>query len=95
MMHLYNTWRLEDIVVAVFYFTTEYYFVYIVHYVCLQGGYAGNATGIKISSLVKLVDTRANKPRMNLMHFLVHVSEQRQLHVLLYVLQTLMRPLLF
>lgn len=40
-----------------------------------QGGYAGNAIAFKINSLLKIVDTRANKPRMNLMHFLVHVSE--------------------
>ena len=39
-----------------------------------QGGYAGNAVAFKINSLLKIVDTRANKPRMNLMHFLVHVS---------------------
>lgn len=41
-----------------------------------QGGYAGNAVAFKINSLLKIVDTRANKPRMNLMHFLVHVSLQ-------------------
>ena len=41
-----------------------------------QGGYAGNAVAFKINSLLKIVDTRANKPRMNLMHFLVHVSSQ-------------------
>lgn len=40
----------------------------------IQGGYAGNAVGFKINSLTKLVDTRANKPRMNLMHFIVEVS---------------------
>lgn len=40
----------------------------------IQGGYAGNAVAFKINSLLKIVDTRANKPRMNLMHFLVHVS---------------------
>lgn len=39
-----------------------------------QGGYAGNAVAFKINSLLKIVDTRANKPRMNLMHFLVHVG---------------------
>ena len=39
-----------------------------------QGGYAGNAVAFKINSLLKIVDTRANKPRMTLMHFLVHVS---------------------
>ena len=44
-----------------------------------QGGYAGNAVAFKINSLLKIVDTRANKPRMNLMHFLVHVSKFRLL----------------
>ncbi|XP_048589665.1 inverted formin-2 isoform X2 [Nematostella vectensis] len=43
-----------------------------------SGGYAGNAIAFKISSLVKLVDTRANKPRMNLMHFLVNVAEAKR-----------------
>jgi hypothetical protein len=39
-----------------------------------QGGRAGNAIGFTINSLTKLVDTKANKPRMNLMHFLVEVK---------------------
>ncbi|XP_051742014.1 FH2 domain-containing protein 1-like isoform X2 [Ctenopharyngodon idella] len=33
------------------------------------GGYAGNAAGFKISSLLKLTDTKVNKPDMNLLHF--------------------------
>lgn len=33
------------------------------------GGYAGNAVGVKLSSLQKLTDIRANKPGMNLIHF--------------------------
>lgn len=33
------------------------------------GGYAGNAAGFRISSLLKLADTKANKPGMNLLHF--------------------------
>nr|XP_020442336.1 LOW QUALITY PROTEIN: FH2 domain-containing protein 1-like [Monopterus albus] len=33
------------------------------------GGYAGNAVGFKLSSLLSLADTRANKPGMNLLHF--------------------------
>ncbi|KAG7283148.1 hypothetical protein CRUP_033094 [Coryphaenoides rupestris] len=33
------------------------------------GGYAGNAAGFRISSLLKLADTKANKPAMNLLHF--------------------------
>lgn len=39
-----------------------------------QGGYAGNAVGFKMSSLLKLVDTKANKPGMNLMHYVVMAS---------------------
>ncbi|XP_072171506.1 inverted formin-2-like [Diadema setosum] len=41
------------------------------------GGYAGNAVAFKISSLLKLQDTRANKPRMTLMHYLVEVAEDK------------------
>ena len=39
-----------------------------------QGGYGGNAVGFQMKSLLKLCDTRANKPRMNLMHYVVMVS---------------------
>ena len=39
-----------------------------------QGGYAGNAVGFKMASLLKLVDTRANKPGMNFMHYVALVS---------------------
>ena len=35
----------------------------------LQGGYAGNAAGMKISSLHKLSDIRSNKPGLNLLHY--------------------------
>lgn len=41
---------------------------------CSQGGYAGNAAGFRISSLLKLADTKANKPGMNLLHFVAMVS---------------------
>lgn len=40
----------------------------------LQGGYAGNAVGFKLSSLLSLADTKANKPGMNLLHFVALVS---------------------
>ncbi|KAL5011361.1 hypothetical protein ScPMuIL_009912 [Solemya velum] len=40
------------------------------------GGYAGNAVGFKITSLSKLMDTRANKPRITLLHFLVSEAEK-------------------
>ncbi|XP_033631464.1 inverted formin-2-like isoform X2 [Asterias rubens] len=42
-----------------------------------SGGFAGNAAGFKIASLMKLIDTKANKPRMNLMHYIVDVAEQK------------------
>ncbi|XP_043912797.1 protein diaphanous homolog 1-like isoform X2 [Protopterus annectens] len=35
------------------------------------GSYAGNAAGFRIASLLKLADTKANKPGMNLLHFVV------------------------
>lgn len=41
-----------------------------------QGGYAGNAAGYRISSLLKLADTKANKPGMNLLHFVAMVSSE-------------------
>ncbi|XP_041463553.1 formin-J-like isoform X1 [Lytechinus variegatus] len=41
------------------------------------GGYAGNAIGFKMSSLLKLVETRANKPRMNLLHYVAQLAEQK------------------
>ncbi|KAK1900284.1 FH2 domain containing protein 1 [Dissostichus eleginoides] len=35
------------------------------------GGYAGSAIGFRMASLLKLADTKANKPGMNLMHYVV------------------------
>ncbi|XP_078457292.1 FH2 domain-containing protein 1 isoform X2 [Lampetra planeri] len=40
------------------------------------GGHAGNAAGFKITSLLKLADTRANKPGMSLMHFVVMEAQK-------------------
>ena len=45
---------------------------------CFQGGYAGNAAGMKISSLHKLTDIRSNKPGMNLVHYVAQQAEQTQ-----------------
>lgn len=42
-----------------------------------SGGYAGNAAGVKLSSLQKLTDIRANKPGMNLIHFVALQAEKR------------------
>merc|ERR1719411_1675814 len=43
-----------------------------------SGGYAGNAAGMKISSLHKLTDIRSNKPGMNLLHYVAQQAEQTQ-----------------
>lgn len=41
------------------------------------GGYAGNAVGIKLSSLQKLTEIRANNnPGMNLIHFVAKQAEK-------------------
>lgn len=45
---------------------------------CCQGGYAGNAVGFKLSSLLSLADTKANKPGMNLLHFVALVNSLRR-----------------
>lgn len=38
-----------------------------------QGGYSANAIGFRMTSLLKLADTKANKPGMNLMHYVAKV----------------------
>lgn len=53
-----------------------------VHY---QGGYAGNAMGFRINSLNKLMDTRANKPRVTLLHYLVGEAEKENKDALAFV----------
>uniref|UniRef100_A0A3P9MNN6 FH2 domain-containing protein n=1 Tax=Oryzias latipes TaxID=8090 RepID=A0A3P9MNN6_ORYLA len=40
------------------------------------GGYAGNAVGFKLSSLLSLADTKANKPGMNLLHFVAQEARK-------------------
>ena len=37
----------------------------------------GDAVGFRISSLTKLTDTRANKPRVTLLHYLVNEAEKQ------------------
>ncbi|CDQ86709.1 unnamed protein product [Oncorhynchus mykiss] len=44
------------------------------------GGYAGNAVGFKLSSLLSLADTKANKPGMNLLHFVALVKRNGRRH---------------
>ncbi|KAH3835014.1 hypothetical protein DPMN_108352 [Dreissena polymorpha] len=41
------------------------------------GNYAGDAAGFKLSSLLKLTEIRANKPRMNLLHYVVMQAEEK------------------
>lgn len=41
------------------------------------GGYAGNAVGFKLSSLPSLADTKANKPGMNLLHFVALEAQKK------------------
>ncbi|XP_076352422.1 uncharacterized protein LOC143247809 [Tachypleus tridentatus] len=41
------------------------------------GGYAGNAAGFKMMSLLKLTDIRANKPGMNLIHYVALEAEKK------------------
>ncbi|XP_064191377.1 FH2 domain-containing protein 1-like [Anguilla rostrata] len=42
-----------------------------------SGGYAGNAVGFKLSSLLSLADTKANKPGMNLLHFVALEAQKK------------------
>ncbi|KAL0275923.1 UNVERIFIED_CONTAM: hypothetical protein PYX00_003637 [Menopon gallinae] len=46
------------------------------------GGYAGNAAGVKLSSLQKLTDIRANKPGMNLIHYVALQAEKKRKELL-------------
>lgn len=48
------------------------------------GGYAGNAVGVKLSSLQKLTDIRANKPGMNLIHFVALQAEKKNHELLTF-----------
>lgn len=59
---------------------------------CCQGGYAGNALGFKITSLTKLMDTRANKPRVTLLHHLVEEAQKEGKDVLDFA-SDLLQPL--
>ncbi|XP_041642121.1 FH2 domain-containing protein 1 [Cheilinus undulatus] len=46
------------------------------------GGYAGNAAGFKLSSLLSLADTKANKPGMNLLHFVAMEAKKKDENLL-------------
>lgn len=47
-----------------------------------SGGYAGDAAGFKMMSLLKVTDTRANKPGMNLIHYVAQETEKQFPHLL-------------
>ncbi|KAH8025768.1 hypothetical protein HPB51_011099 [Rhipicephalus microplus] len=47
-----------------------------------SGSYAGNAFGFRLNTLPKLLETRSNKPRMTLLHFLVEIAEKEQAQTL-------------
>ena len=49
-----------------------------------SGGYAGNAAGVKLSSLQKLTDIRANKPGMNLIHYVALQAEKKNRELLMF-----------
>ncbi|KAG8282955.1 actin binding, variant 2 [Homalodisca vitripennis] len=48
------------------------------------GSYAGNAAGFKLNTLPKLLDTRANKPRMTFLHFAVDVAQTHRSDLLTF-----------
>lgn len=53
------------------------YMIVVVGNFLNAGGYAGNACGIKLSSLQKITEIRANKPGMNLIHFVALQAEKK------------------
>ena len=57
---------------VIFFFIAEIKWSY--KYLIIQGGYSANAIGFRMTSLLKLADTKANKPGMNLMHYVAKVS---------------------
>ena len=62
----------------------------------IQGSHTGNAAGFKLSSLLKLTETKANKSRITLLHHILEVrlyvsseklySNPTEKYVLAYVL---------
>ncbi|XP_077197153.1 FH2 domain-containing protein 1-like [Paroedura picta] len=52
---------------------------------CLnEGGYAGSALGFRMSSLLRLADTKANCPGMDLLHFVALEAEKKDPKLLLF-----------
>ncbi|KAL3878299.1 hypothetical protein ACJMK2_030663 [Sinanodonta woodiana] len=54
-----------------------------------SGRFSGNAVGFRISSLTKLTDTRANKPRVTLLHYLVNEAEKENKNAISFADQLL------
>jgi len=59
----------------------------------VQGCYAGNAVGFRLTSLIKLMDTRSNKPRVTLLHYLVDEINTKREGVALKFVDSLSKPL--
>ncbi|XP_004076348.1 FH2 domain-containing protein 1 [Oryzias latipes] len=51
------------------------------------GSYSANAIGFRMSSLLKLADTKANKPGMNLMHYVAKQAEDIDTELLTFPTQ--------
>uniref|UniRef100_A0A3Q4B6J0 FH2 domain-containing protein n=1 Tax=Mola mola TaxID=94237 RepID=A0A3Q4B6J0_MOLML len=51
------------------------------------GGYSANAIGFRMTSLLKLADTKANKPGMNLMHYVAKQAEDIDAELLTFPCQ--------
>lgn len=49
-----------------------------------SGGYAGDAAGVKLTSLQKITDIRANKPNMNLIHYVALQAEKKNRNLLTF-----------
>lgn len=65
--------------------TENYYKVCLLYvFLALKGGYAGNAAGIKLASLQKITDIRANKPNMNLIHYVALQAEKRNRNLIVF-----------
>lgn len=53
-----------------------------------QGSYAGNASGFTLDTLPKLLDTRANKPRVTFLHFIIEVAQANTNEILSFTKYT-------
>lgn len=50
--------------------------------IIFQGSYAGNAFGFRLNTISKLWETRANKPGMTLLHYIVQIVEDEKLNII-------------